>query len=100
MDPSAGVTVMSALNGADEQASATKVFDNQKIGLTMSAPLVATISQVLKTCTVPPQPAAIKIFFEGELEPDSLVRNMNEVTAAKYGLSVNWLKGMELASFF
>jgi len=100
MDPSAGVTVMSGLNGADEEASAKKVFDSQKIGLTMSAPLIATISQVLKTCTVPPQPAAIKIFFEGELEPDSLVRNMNEVTAAKYGLSVNWLKGMELASFF
>merc|ERR1719191_593310 len=100
MDPSAGVTVMSALNNANEEEAAKTVFDNQKIGLTMSAPLISTISQVLKTCTVPPQPAAIKIWFEGALEPDSLVRNMNEVTAAKYGLSVTWLKGMELASFF
>merc|ERR1719333_1864782 len=99
MDPSAGVTVMSGLNNANEGDSAVTVFNNQKIGLTMSAPLVATISQVLKTCTVPPQPAAIQIWFEGELEPDSLVRNMNEVSAAKYGLSVNWLKGMDLASF-
>merc|ERR1719502_2259738 len=99
MDPSAGVTVMSGLNNANEGDSALTVFNNQKIGLTMSAPLVATISQVLKTCTVPPQPAAIQIWFEGELEPDSLVRNMNEVSAAKYGLSVNWLKGMDLASF-
>jgi len=100
MDPSGGVTVMSGLNNANEAETAVKVFDNQKIGLTMAAPLVSTISQVLKTCTVPPQPAAIQIFFEGELEPDSLVRNMNADTAAKYGLSVNWLKGMDLASFF
>merc|ERR1719243_381700 len=100
MDPSAGVTVMSGLNNANEGESAATVFNNQKIGLTMAAPLVSTISQVLKTCTVPPQPAAIKIWFEGALEPDSLVRNMNEVSAAQYGLSVKWLKGMELASFF
>jgi len=99
MDPSAGVTVMSGLNNADEAASAKTVFDNQKIGLTMSAPLVATISQVLKTCTVPPQPAAITIWFEGEQEPDALVRNMDADSAQKYGLSVNWLKGMDLASF-
>merc|ERR1719453_1173343 len=99
MDPSAGVTVMTGLNNANEEDSALTVFTNQKIGLTMSAPLVATISQVLKTCTVPPQPAAIKIWFEGDLEPDSLVRNMDADSAAKYGLSVTWLKGMDLASF-
>merc|ERR1719198_674991 len=99
MDPSAGVTTMSGLNNADEVASAVTVFKNQEIGLTMSAPLVATISQVLKTCTVPPQPAAITIWFEGELEPDALVRNMDADSAQKYGLSVNWLKGMDLASF-
>jgi len=100
MDPSAGVTVMHGLNNADEEATAKTVFGNQKIGLTMSAPLVATISQVLKTCTVPPLPAAITIWFEGELEPDALVRNMDADSAQKYGLSVNWLKGMDLASFF
>merc|ERR1719362_1051454 len=40
MDPSAGVTVMTGLNNANEEDSALTVFTNQKIGLTMSAPLV------------------------------------------------------------
>merc|ERR1719473_1046369 len=98
LDPSFGVKAMTELNDEAEDAAAANVFENDNVGLTMSAPLVSTISQVLKTATVPPVPAAITIWWEGVEEKDEDVRGMNSESAAKYGLSVKWLEGMDLAS--
>jgi hypothetical protein len=99
MDPSAGVTTLTSLNGANEAEEAAKGEEKDpKISLTMSAPLIATIDQVLKTSTVPPAPAEIMIWFNGEQEPDEAVRNMNAESAKAYGLSVTWLAGLDLAA--
>jgi len=97
MDPSAGVTTLLGLNHANEAEAAVNA-QNKDISLTISAPLISTVSQFLTKATVPPAPAEITIWFNGVQEPDSIVRQMDDVKALKYGLSVTWLKGLDLAS--
>jgi len=104
MDPSAGVKTPAMLETewgkslveGTEADLAVEALEKE-ISLTMSAPLIGTISSVLKTSTVP-KDGQLTIWFNGEQEPDELVRNMNADSASAYGLSVTWLAGMELDS--
>ena len=106
MDPSAGVKTPEVLatewgrdltDGDEATIASEALAKNPTINLVFSSPQISTINQFLTKATVPAT-GDLALYFAAALEPDELVRQMDATTAKQYGLSVEWLKGLDLAS--
>lgn len=104
LDPSAGVKTpamlemewgMTLVNGPQYQI-AQMANNDKEISLTLSAPRITTIAQMLEKATVPSD-GQLTMYHLGNQVPETVVRAMDAEKAEAYGLSVTWLKGMNLA---